>query len=701
VTQTETHMVKADDRDSRISQSSVPGSKRRFTVAVVIGLVVVTVPYTWALFDLWNGSLNLLRTAQSNGYSSNFYDLQARAMFHGHLWVANGALGGEAFVHAGRQYTYFGLFPSFLRMPVLALTHSVDGRLTALSMLVAWLLTALFTSLLVWRVRHVVRGAAPMGRMEAASYGVLVATIMGGSVLVYLASNPFVFSEDLTWSVALAIGSLFALLGVLERPSWGRVLACGVLILATNLTRATTGYACVIGAVLAAVWFARGRGEDNNRRWSLPILMAGLVPLAVACLISFAKFGIFFGLPTSEQVVFQTFGVGHVNNGKYFGFHFLPSTLVAYFQPSGLRLTSVFPFLTLPSGSARSVGGIVLYGGDRTASVPSSMPMLFLASLWGAVSAFRPRPAGRSTLLRIVLLAALTAGGTVMIFGWIFDRFIADFLPFLILASAVGMVDVWRRLQGRNRRVCSLVLVLVAAIAAFEIAANVGIATAPQGEWSSNQTLRYVQFQKSISDVTGHPLAGNVVHGNSLPIYAPADRLFVIGSCAGLYISDGWSSKNNQSPVLNAVDLQTAWQPVELGPDAYHRLDITFHRPVTAIGPSVPLITIGTQSVSTVALQPYGADEIRFSFDGPLGTVLSAPLHVQVSRTYRVTILTDSNVHLLSVTSQHGELLRGFLFSHGPVLVHTYQSIPRRSPDSISVVNSTPPPNVSLCRSLP
>ena len=40
-----------------------------------------------------------------------------------------------------------------------------------------------------------------------------------------------------------------------------------------------------------------------------------------------------------------------------------------------------------------------------------------------------------------------------------------------------------------------------------------------------------------------NPLAQNVVHGNSLPIYAPADRLFVIGSCAGLYISDGWSRR--------------------------------------------------------------------------------------------------------------------------------------------------------------
>ena len=130
-----------------------------------------------------------------------------------------------------------------------------------------------------------------------------------------------------------------------------------------------------------------------------------------------------------------------------FDLHFLPSTLLAYFQPGGLRLTAVFPFITLPPGPARMVGGIVLNGRDHVASVPSSMPLLFTANLWGLISAFRPRPVGRSNVLRVVLLAAMTGCVAVMIFGWIFYHYVADFLPFLILASAVGMVDVWRRLE--------------------------------------------------------------------------------------------------------------------------------------------------------------------------------------------------------------------------------------------------------------
>ena len=183
---------------------------------------MVALPYLWVLFDLWSDSPNLLRTAALDGYASNFYDLQAAINV---TWSPlrsewrswrRGVCARRSAIHVLRN------LPSLLRMPVLALTHSLDGRLTALSVLLAWLVTALFSSLLLWHVQIVIRGQAVLSRMEATSYGVLVATIMGGSVLMFLASDPFVFSEDLAWSVALTVGSIFASLGVLERPSWSR-----------------------------------------------------------------------------------------------------------------------------------------------------------------------------------------------------------------------------------------------------------------------------------------------------------------------------------------------------------------------------------------------------------------------------------------------------------------------------------------------
>ncbi len=680
----------------------VPDSKRRFTVAVLIGVAVTAVPYLWVLWDLWTGSPHLFRTTESNGYASNFYDLQARAMLHGHLYVATGALSGEGFLHDGHQYTYFGLFPSLLRVPLLVLTHSLDGRLTAPFMLLAWLTTALFSSLLVWRVRVLIRGSAVLSRTEAASYGVLLATILGGSVLVSLASAPWVFSEDLAWSVALTAGSLFALLGVLERPSWGRVTAAGALILAANLTRATTGYACVIGAVLVAVWFAMGRGGSENRRWSLPILAAGFVALAVGCAITVAKFGILLGLPASQQIVYQSFGLGHVGNGSYFGLRFLPSTLLAYFQPSGLLLTPVFPFITLPSAPAGMVGGALLYGSDRTASVPSSMPLLFLVGLWGVISAFRPHSVGRSNLIRVVFVVALAGGVTVMIYGWIENRFLADFVPFLILASAVGLVDVWRRLEAGRRRVRYAVLAIVTALGVFGIAANVGMASTPQATWSKKQDLHFVQFQKTIGDLTGHPLAENVMRGKTLPTVASADELFVVGNCAGLYISDGnVPADRHPTFAARAVELQGIWYPLELGPSISHTLDITFSGPISNLGQSIPLVTVGGRPGSTISLQPYRTDEFRLILKDPVDSVLGNPLRVDSSRIYRIKIVTQVDFHLVTAASKEGELLGGFLSSQGPTVVHTRQSQPGQAPLPVTVTDVTgPAPSMSLCRHL-
>ena len=83
------------------------------------------VPY---LCVLWDFRLNPLRRAGAHGFASNFYDLQARALLDGHLWVPDQSLGIEGFVVDGHTYMYFPPFPALLRVPVLLLTDRFDGR---------------------------------------------------------------------------------------------------------------------------------------------------------------------------------------------------------------------------------------------------------------------------------------------------------------------------------------------------------------------------------------------------------------------------------------------------------------------------------------------------------------------------------------------------------------------------------------------
>ncbi len=669
--------------------------RRRFTIAVLIALAASAVVYLYFLWGPWE-TANPLRITT---YEDNFYDLQARAMFHGHLWLPHNSLGIEGWVHDGRTYTYFGLFPSLLRMPILLATSSLDGKLTASSMLLAWVVAAVFTCLLLWRIRLFVRGPVVMGRGEAASYGLLVAVIMAGSVLVYLAATPYVFDEDLTWSVALTIGSVFALLGVLEKPSWGRVAGAGVLILAANLDRVTTGWACVVGAVLTAVWFGVGRGGSENRRWWAPLFAVGVVPLALGCAVNWAKFGIPVGLPVPDQVWSHVNAYRRqflaANGNSEVGPQFATSDTLAYLRPDGLRFTSVFPFITLPAAPARALSGILFDRRYRTASMPASMLLLFLLSCWGVITAFRRRPVGRVGLTRILMAATAVAGVALLFWGYIATRYLADFVPFLVLASAVGLVEFWRRATGLRAGARRIIVAAIALAGLFSIAANVGISITPNEEWVQGQVLNYVQAQKAVSDVTGHPLNGRVVRGDRLPLWAPADQLFVVGNCDGLYVSNG----EDYRTVPMQQFQRATWMAAERGPGFSHTLALTFNRAVGGPPRLAPLVSIGDSTLYVVTVPgDKGTVRVSFWWQDPRFPGSGTARSVQPGSTHQVVVVTDPADHVVQVSIGGSVYLSHPLSSSGPVVVHSQPSLAAPQPVSVADRTSYSPP--ALCRSL-
>ena len=464
--------------DVRAPAGRDSASRRRFVAVASAGTLVAAVPFLWILTNEWTGSFNLLR---SNAGPNSFYDLQAQAIMHGHLWVPNGSLGIEGFLHGGHTYTYFGLLLSLFRIPMIAVAPRLIGHLAAPSMLVAWVLTALLTSMLIWRIRILVRGAAELGWAEACSYGVLVTSVLAGSVLLFLAAAPRVSDEDIAWTIPITIGALFVFIGILDRPSVWRVLAAGGFLLAGALERPPPGLACIVGALLISVWFLSGRGGSAQRRWALPVAIAAVVPLAVWCLVNWLKFGtVVNGLPLIDQVW------THVNahrrlflaatGGKGYSFHFLPTTIWAYLQPFGLRVQPTFPFLTLPVGSPHVFGGYVVDTLNPTASVPATMPLLFGLSVWGAIMSFRPRAPRGLALLRIPLIAAAGATAVDLVLGYIAPRYLGDFLPFLIIGSAIGMVELWGRWDGGTLALKRTVVAVLTLVGLFGLAANIGIA---------------------------------------------------------------------------------------------------------------------------------------------------------------------------------------------------------------------------------
>jgi hypothetical protein len=682
-------------------RSPAEQSRRRFTIAVIVGTVIVLPAVLWVMWDLWSGSVNPLRAVAYD----NFYDLQARAMFHGHVYLPNGKMGIEAFVHNGHDYTYFGVFPSLIRMPILLVTSRLDGQMTAPSILVAWMLTALFSSLMLWRVRILMRGEALVGRAEAASYGALMATIMGGSVVLYLAATPFIYSEDFAWSVPLTVGSLFALLGVLERPSRGRVIASGLLILCANLDRTPPGWALSIAALLIAGWFALGRGGTSSRRWALPMLAVGIVPFLVSSAVTYAKFGIPVGLPMADQV-WATVNAHRryflaANGGKAFSFAFLPSTLWAYLQPFGIRVGGFFPFVAPPAAPAGWLAGAVLDQSYPTASFTATSPLLLLLGCWGAVTAFRPRGIGQVRFTRIIVLGAAASAGGVLLWGYISQRYLGDFMPFFIIAGSIGLIDVWRRLATRPRRDRSLALGGIIAFTVYCVAANVAIAAFPVAQWTTAQSARYISVQKSLSIGS---LADSVQRGSTLPYWAPAGQVFAMNNCSGLYLSTG----NDIKDVPGQQIEHYTWMPAEQSSAFNHTIGFTFNRPVSDLTHPLPLMTYGK---STLVMEPAGPGYVRMHIDNS-GTSINWPsaagwrfpvtnslLHEQL----QISVTTDPNLKSIVVEWYGSEIMiNHYLAGDGPAVVKSTTISPGAALPVVTVANVPihATTNMDLCLSL-
>jgi hypothetical protein len=497
----------------------------------------------------------------------------------------------------------------------------------------------------------------------------------------------------------LTTASLFALVGVLERPTMGRIIGCGVLILATNLNRPTTGYACDIGAFLIAAWFLTGRAGEGTRRRAIPVFLAGALPLAASCAITWAKFGLPFGLPMADQVWAQINAHRRyflaANHGKAFNVGFIPSTALAYLQPAGLHVASVFPYVSLPTTPARSVGKVVFDQTYPTSSMEASMPLLFLLSCWGVISAFRRRVSGRARVFCIPILAAGAATAGVLVWGYIANRYLSDFMPLLILAAALGLADLCQRFAGRTRRAAVTMMAGVVVLCAVEVFINVGVAATPDGAWSVPQAKNFVAAQLAVSP---GPLAKTVELGNRIPYVSPSGKLYIAGHCSGLYVSTGFRYDTVPGQQL----VHATWLPVEQAPGINHTLAVTFNRGTKTPLPPVPLLTFGATTLA-VGTGPGFAQLVILNPSDPAdwpGTA-GGTFQIKIHHTYRIEVMTDPNLNYLRVVWFGQKDIEHYLQGPGPAVVDATPTTSggAQPPDTVTNVTSPAPP-MRICESL-
>ena len=301
---------------------------------------------------LFNYGTNPGRTAVAGGFLGNFFDLQARAFLDGHVDLAPGSIGIEGFIHDGKTYTYFPPFPALLRLPVIMTTHEFDGRLTLLSMAIAWLVFATVCVKLAWFLVDRLCGPQTT-RGTAALVGIFVAGATGGSFLTFDASLPWTYHEVYVWAVTGATGSLYWLLRSLSDHQRSSYLWLFWFALITIGTRATEGWAiCLTIIGVALIGRFRPRSAAQREGW-WRLLLAGAVPLAMSIALNLYKFDSVYMFPLQTQVwteiSAQRRAALAANGGSLTGPQFFTTSFMAYLRPDGIRFVDYFPWITLPA----------------------------------------------------------------------------------------------------------------------------------------------------------------------------------------------------------------------------------------------------------------------------------------------------------------------------------------------------------------
>ena len=532
--------------------ADVAGARARFARAWAVGAAVSTLAYWWMVAE---GRANLFRYHRLN---SDFYDAQARSMLHGKLEIPLRILKIEGFTHDGKQYTYFPPFPAFLRLPFVAVTDSLDGRLTAASMLVAFMLAITAAGVLTWRVRGLVRGERPMGRTEIVVVALFALLLGVGSPLYFTASRAWIYHESAAWGMALTICALDQIVAFLRGPTGRRLARASVFGGCAVLSRAATGAGTLLAlgfvllvVVLVSIWPRARRSTmwtgvpdgAAQKRWIPGLTAAIAIPSVVYAAFNYAKFETFFSVPYDAQVESQINphrqDVLALNHNSLFTLKAIPSQLWQYFRPDAIRIHGTFPWVGGPTGFPTVIGDLLFDQREHTVSITAGMPLLVILAIVGLVALVR-RPA--LSVLRLSAIAALVVLPVSLSILFIAQRYASDLLPLLLLLAIPGLFTsiTWlERLAVPWRRV---VVAIGAVLVALGCWTGVAVALEYQRDLSSLVTIDvrrdYVDWQWSIANRLGFG-APPVLTGETLPAPMHRGTLFIVGACAGLYVSDG------------------------------------------------------------------------------------------------------------------------------------------------------------------
>jgi Dolichyl-phosphate-mannose-protein mannosyltransferase len=362
-----------------------------------------------------------------------FYDAQARSLLHGRLDVPPGSLGGEAITFEGRTYGYFGVGPALLRLPVMLVSPRGDPNLAPWSFLGAFVVEAL-AAFGIWCAVKRRWGLAVPPIVD----GAFLFAVLAASPNVFLTARPDVYEEAILWGVAASLVTFWALLRVLETSSWRWGAVAVIAAVFAVLSRPTVGCAALLAVGASAVVLA----ARDRSRWRLSLSLAGgaVFGLVAFCVVNYLKFHRLASAPHNANYLAQPKRLAALEHGGTLGIRYLPTNLVQYLRPDTLHLGGAFPWVTFRMtqyAHVLEIGHVHFDTFELPTSISATAPILLAFAVVGSIAILR-----RPSVLVIPLGASVVALVLVASFFAETPRYLAEFLPWLVIGSAVGLAVV-------------------------------------------------------------------------------------------------------------------------------------------------------------------------------------------------------------------------------------------------------------------
>jgi hypothetical protein len=178
--------------------------------------IVTLIAAVYYFFLVMDGSLNLFKPVYHFWTWGMTFNSMLDHLLHGEFDVDPKAIGPEGFVRNGKTYTYFGIVPALLRLPLVPTGALAWFDATRLYCALA------ATAALCFKLATVafINDKLPKSRLQAIAFFVIVLSLLfGGAQIQFL--NGSLYQEAILWAGAIAAGFVYCAIRGLIADSGG------------------------------------------------------------------------------------------------------------------------------------------------------------------------------------------------------------------------------------------------------------------------------------------------------------------------------------------------------------------------------------------------------------------------------------------------------------------------------------------------